>query len=387
MLDRAGGRYGLRARRGGPAEAASRLQARAPERGLSPRRSRRSPWSPTCSRSAGPRSRASAASRPTRSSPGCSSASLIEEAGRGDGLGAPVLYRTTTTFERIFGLEEGLDGLPRLDGDDELDSAELRQRLHAVAAERGLETSGPTYPAPVEGRPSASTATSPPAGWLAARVEALVAERPRDDRRRRRATLRRSACPRARTSRSTGARRARAHAYVLLHKPAGVVTTVRDTHGRRTVVDLVGAEPALPRRPARRRHDRPAPAHERRRAGARLMHPRHGVEKTYEATVRRRRRPETAGSAGGRRSSWTGGRTAPARVRVLRPGAAERRRDRPARGPQAPGAAHVRGGRPPRALAAPLGLRRPAPRCALAPGAWRRCARRARAAAHAAPGR
>ncbi len=62
---------------------------------------------------------------------------LIEEAGRGDGLGAPVLYRTTSTFERIFGLEEGIGGLPGLDGDDEVDSAELRQRLHAVAAERG----------------------------------------------------------------------------------------------------------------------------------------------------------------------------------------------------------------------------------------------------------
>ena len=62
---------------------------------------------------------------------------LIEEAGRGDGLGTPVLYRTTTTFERIFGLEEGVDGLPALDGHDELESAELRQRLHAVAAERG----------------------------------------------------------------------------------------------------------------------------------------------------------------------------------------------------------------------------------------------------------
>src|SRR5215467_16331819 len=31
-------------------------------------------------------------------------------------------------------------------------------------------------------------------------------------------------------------------AYVLLHKPAGVVTTASDPQGRPTVVDLVGSE-------------------------------------------------------------------------------------------------------------------------------------------------
>ena len=63
---------------------------------------------------------------------------LIEEAGRGDGLGAPVLYRTTTVFERIFGLEEGTRGPSRHSRPrGEIDGAELRQRLHAVAAERG----------------------------------------------------------------------------------------------------------------------------------------------------------------------------------------------------------------------------------------------------------
>ena len=33
--------------------------------------------------------------------------------------------------------------------------------------------------------------------------------------------------------------------YFLLHKPAGVVTTAADTHGRRTVVDLVPSEPRV----------------------------------------------------------------------------------------------------------------------------------------------
>ena len=36
-----------------------------------------------------------------------------------------------------------------------------------------------------------------------------------------------------------------AHAYVLLNKPKDVVTTVRDTHGRRTVIELVGADRRL----------------------------------------------------------------------------------------------------------------------------------------------
>ncbi|HVT77319.1 MAG TPA: pseudouridine synthase [Acidimicrobiales bacterium] len=33
--------------------------------------------------------------------------------------------------------------------------------------------------------------------------------------------------------------------YYLLHKPAGVVTTAADTHGRATVIDLVPAEPRV----------------------------------------------------------------------------------------------------------------------------------------------
>jgi segregation and condensation protein B len=137
VLDRTGARYGLRAAPGGPAEAASRLQARAPERGLSPAALEalavvaylQPIGRPEIARIRGVSSDAVVA--------GLLERNLIEEAGRGDGLGAPVLYRTTTVFERIFGLEQGLEGLPGLDAYDELDGAELRQRLHAVAAERG----------------------------------------------------------------------------------------------------------------------------------------------------------------------------------------------------------------------------------------------------------
>ena len=74
--------------------------------------------------------------------------------------------------------------------------------------------------------------------------------------------------------------------YVLLHKPAGVVTTVRDPHGRPTVVGLVGLERRVV--PVGRldadttgvlllTNDGPL-AH-------RLMHPRYEVDKVYEAEV------------------------------------------------------------------------------------------------------
>jgi pseudouridine synthase len=74
--------------------------------------------------------------------------------------------------------------------------------------------------------------------------------------------------------------------YVLLHKPAGVVTTARDPQGRPTVVDLVGHERRVV--PVGRldadttgvlllTNDGPL-AH-------RLMHPRYEVDKVYEVEV------------------------------------------------------------------------------------------------------
>jgi 23S rRNA pseudouridine2605 synthase len=75
-------------------------------------------------------------------------------------------------------------------------------------------------------------------------------------------------------------------AYVLLHKPAGVVTSARDPQGRKTVVQLVPHTPRVV--PVGRldadttgalllTNDGPL-AH-------RLAHPRYGVEKVYEAEV------------------------------------------------------------------------------------------------------
>ncbi len=75
-------------------------------------------------------------------------------------------------------------------------------------------------------------------------------------------------------------------AYVLLNKPAGVVTTARDPQGRPTVVGLVGHE----------RRVVPVGRLDTDTTGAllltndgplahRLMHPRYQVEKVYEADV------------------------------------------------------------------------------------------------------
>jgi 23S rRNA pseudouridine2605 synthase len=73
---------------------------------------------------------------------------------------------------------------------------------------------------------------------------------------------------------------------LLLNKPAGVVTTASDPQGRRTVLDLVGSDLRL----------FPVGRLDRESTGAlvitndgdlahRLMHPRHGVAKTYVADV------------------------------------------------------------------------------------------------------
>src|ERR1051325_1225114 len=74
--------------------------------------------------------------------------------------------------------------------------------------------------------------------------------------------------------------------YRLLYKPAGVVTTASDPQGRRTVVDLVPAEPPVV--PVGRLDADTTGALLLTNDGElahKLAHPRYGVEKVYEATV------------------------------------------------------------------------------------------------------
>jgi len=112
-------------------------------------------------------------------------------------------------------------------------------------------------------------------------------------------------------------------AYVLLHKPAGTVTTARDPHGRPTVVELVPGEPRVV--PVGRldvdttgvlllTNDGPL-AH-------RLAHPRYGVEKTYVADVEGDP-DETALRRLRDGVELEDGPTAPARARRLGPGRVE----------------------------------------------------------------
>jgi 23S rRNA pseudouridine2605 synthase len=75
-------------------------------------------------------------------------------------------------------------------------------------------------------------------------------------------------------------------AHLLLHKPAGVVTTARDPHGRPTVVDLVPREPRVV--PVGRLDADTTGALLLTNDGElahRLAHPRYGVEKTYVVDV------------------------------------------------------------------------------------------------------
>src|SRR5829696_5519357 len=107
--------------------------------------------------------------------------------------------------------------------------------------------------------------------------------------------------------------------YVLLNKPAGVVTTARDPHGRPTVVGLVGHERRVV--PIGRldadttgvlllTNDGPL-AH-------RLMHPRYEVDKVYEAEVEGEPDDDDLGRLQ-EGVELEKGRTAPAQAEVVGP--------------------------------------------------------------------
>jgi 23S rRNA pseudouridine2605 synthase len=106
-------------------------------------------------------------------------------------------------------------------------------------------------------------------------------------------------------------------AYVLLHKPAGVVTTARDPQGRPTVVGIVDHEARVV--PVGRLDADTTGALVLTNDGElahRLAHPRYGVEKTYEVEVERDPSDEQLErlSEG---VELDDGRTAPARARRL----------------------------------------------------------------------
>jgi 23S rRNA pseudouridine2605 synthase len=112
-------------------------------------------------------------------------------------------------------------------------------------------------------------------------------------------------------------------AYVLLHKPAGVVTTARDPQGRPTVVGLVSHEPRVV--PVGRLDADTTGALLLTNDGQlahRLAHPRYGVEKTYLADVKGD--PDEDALCRLEEGVELGdGRTAPARARILGPGRVE----------------------------------------------------------------
>jgi pseudouridine synthase len=112
-------------------------------------------------------------------------------------------------------------------------------------------------------------------------------------------------------------------AYVLLHKPAGVVTTASDPHGRPTVVELVEHESRVV--PVGRLDADTTGVLLLTNDGElahRLAHPRYEVDKVYEAEVEGDPGPDAL-----RRLAegveLDDGRTVPARARRLGPGRIE----------------------------------------------------------------
>ncbi len=138
VLERVAHGWGLRAA-AGTADACARLVERAPDRGLSPAALETLAviaYGGPVSRPEIARIRGVSADAAVG---GLLERRLIEEAGRADRPGTPVLYRTTTVFDRVFGLEDGVDSLPALadlvPGD--VAPVALRERLREAAGRDG----------------------------------------------------------------------------------------------------------------------------------------------------------------------------------------------------------------------------------------------------------
>jgi 23S rRNA pseudouridine2605 synthase len=113
-------------------------------------------------------------------------------------------------------------------------------------------------------------------------------------------------------------------AVYILNKPPGVVSTSHDTHGRKTVVDLVHADRRL----------YPVGRLDADSTGLILLtndgeladlltHPRYGVDKVYRAKVQPARVSPRAIQALREGVALEDGRTAPAKVRQVAPGLVE----------------------------------------------------------------
>jgi 23S rRNA pseudouridine2605 synthase len=111
----------------------------------------------------------------------------------------------------------------------------------------------------------------------------------------------------------------------VVHKPSGVLSTARDTHGRRTVIDLV---------PGRGARLYPVGRLDQDSTGIilvtndgdlaqRLTHPSFEVPRVYRATVFPSPVPERALRMLREGVDLDDGRTAPAKVRQLKPGVLE----------------------------------------------------------------